>query len=537
MHNDFFYNENILNNSEKDYLEEISLNNTCSPIFKHDYETEDIKDHFIYPINKTKSFNLNKTNDNNKNNFTEVDYWKQLFSPKKLETEKNKEMKQDSVFFTYNSKSDNTVNIKNDKNNNHNFLLYVDDYDSTYKEFISSKNINKINEKYNYNDRMNLSDKNDDVTMYYSPLYEKKPEKYDSYFLQLKEKMLNNDYENDGKKGKLLAKKRSQNNKDDIYSSQLILHKRAPYKKRKLGYKEILFDDKCFPFKTGKGVINITTKYNYHFKEPEKPENKNKEISSQELTDNKKSELNQETPNLNLNSNEKNNNIIKMENDLYLMKFKTKEYYISEDGRKKRVKKKRKYKADIIRKKIKSRFHKTIKTIINDNLKSCGSKMYFDCLPQCFVGNITKVLNCKCLNYTYKDIIMKDFSSELKSYRHTSMDIAKYLKNLKVLNYLDKNPELSKSSGFDIIKDMKYIDLLNRYFVSVEFEDSLNQIKNENESPEYMQSYIYVAKNYVSFFANSVDNKNNNDVEEKEEDDDECEDEDDFNNEEGENIF
>lgn len=81
-----------------------------------------------------------------------------------------------------------------------------------------------------------------------------------------------------------------------------------------------------------------------------------------------------ENSNLNLNLNEQN--LENCVNDLYLMKFITKKFVISENGRKKTVKNKRKYKGDIIRKKIKSRFHKSIKNIINENLKKAGSEFF-----------------------------------------------------------------------------------------------------------------------------------------------------------------
>jgi hypothetical protein len=151
--------------------------------------------------------------------------------------------------------------------------------------------------------------------------------------------------------------------------------------------------------------------------------------------------------------------------------------------------------------------------------------MYFDCLPQCFIGNTAILLNAKYFYCTYRDILTTDFSSQLNNYRHTSMDTAKYQKNLKVLSYLESNPDISQKSGFDIIKNMKYIDLLNNYFMSEEFEESLNSLKDENESSEYMQSYIYAGKNYVNFFLRSSANKNNNNKEERQEEEDECEDE------------
>lgn len=67
----------------------------------------------------------------------------------------------------------------------------------------------------------------------------------------------------------------------------------------------------------------------------------------------------------------------------------TKKYFISSNGKKRRVKNKRNYKPDDIRKKImeiNARFHKTIKNIINENLiKKVGSKELFDFIPQSFI--------------------------------------------------------------------------------------------------------------------------------------------------------
>ena len=69
------------------------------------------------------------------------------------------------------------------------------------------------------------------------------------------------------------------------------------------------------------------------------------------------------------------------------------------------IKKKRKFKPDDIRKKIKARFHKSIKNIINENLKKAGAKVLFDFIPQSFIGNVSKKINNSVLNYTYKDIL------------------------------------------------------------------------------------------------------------------------------------
>ena len=134
--------------------------------------------------------------------------------------------------------------------------------------------------------------------------------------------------------------------------------------------------DKWFPFKSGKGIININSKFNYELLPENKDSNNNNNISS--LTSKDNFDRNKDTggngSNLNLNLNEKN--LENFVNDLFLMKFVTIKFFISENGRKKTVKNKRKYKGDIIRKKIESRFHKSIKNIINENLRKAGSEFF-----------------------------------------------------------------------------------------------------------------------------------------------------------------
>ena len=181
-------------------------------------------------------------------------------------------------------------------------------------------------------------------------------------------------------------------------------------------------------------------------------------------------------------------------------------------------KNKRKYKPDDIRKKIKARFHKSIKNIINENLKQAGSKMLFSFLPQIFISSIARDKNHQVLNLTYREIIQKDFITDVdeKKYKNKSVDLAKYKNNLKVLEYLDKNIDICEKSGFDIISNMKYSDLLNEYFTSNEFQHAIKKLQEENEEEDYIKEYIKKARNYVKFFSvspskiSSKNQKNNN---------------------------
>ena len=223
--------------------------------------------------------------------------------------------------------------------------------------------------------------------------------------------------------------------------------KRGPYKKKPKPIIEANIDDKCFPFTTRKSLAsNKIEKY--------------------------------------LNGNFFSTNI----------------YITDSDGNKKRQKKARKFKPDDIRKKIKVRFHKKIKNLINENLKKAGSNELFSFLPQIFIGNIAKKFNNQYLYSTYEDLLKINFSDIEKDYPNKECDYNQFNKNKKTLEYLSQNPEISRISGFDKVKKMKYRDILVAYFSSDEFEKSIGQLIEEDESAEYIQEYILLAQNYIEYF-------------------------------------
>ena len=161
---------------------------------------------------------------------------------------------------------------------------------------------------------------------------------------------------------------------------------------------------------------------------------------------------------------------------------------------------KRKEKADNIRKKIKARFHKIIKDIINVNLKRVGSTKLFDFFPHNFVSNITVRLNKIALNHTYEYLIKNDLVYQYSNQHQNKADLKKFKKNLDVLNYLDNNPIIDQLSYFNKIRKMKYKDLYKAYFLSAEFEKSIIDMYKKGEKMEYIESYINKSLNYTHFF-------------------------------------
>ena len=233
--------------------------------------------------------------------------------------------------------------------------------------------------------------------------------------------------------------------------------KRGPYKKKPKPIIETETNDYCFPFKSGKCLL------------------------SDDASDNKLKQ--------------------------YMNKiFRTNTYVTDSNGNKKKEKKQRKFKPDDIRKKIKVRFHKKIKNIINENLKKAGSTELFGFLPQYFISNIAKKFNNQFMNMTYEQLLKINFSELQDDYPNKACDNKQYEKNKNTLEYLEKNPEISKISGFDKVKKMKYRDIFKAYFSSAEFEESIEILKEEeNESAEYIQEYFILAKNYIDYFINIDD--------------------------------
>ena len=155
----------------------------------------------------------------------------------------------------------------------------------------------------------------------------------------------------------------------------------------------------------------------------------------------------------------------------------------------------RKQNSDNIRKKIKSRFLKSLKTVINLKLKKAGSKYIFTFLPQSFICNLSKKKNKEVLNLTLKEIFEKNFCDE----KERRADLNKYNHNLSVLNYLEKNQEISEKSNFNIIKNMKYSEIFNEYLKSKEFGLEITTLKQEKENDKYIKNYIIKAINFLDF--------------------------------------
>ena len=163
----------------------------------------------------------------------------------------------------------------------------------------------------------------------------------------------------------------------------------------------------------------------------------------------------------------------------------------------------RKLKPDSLRKKIKARFHKKLRQIINIKLKECGSKFYFDLLPQPFITNINIEFNRPLLNITMRELFQKTFGFKTK-------DREKINYNIQVIKYLEKNPHLNNDEYISKFLDSTYEEIIQKFMHGKYLLEDIERLKKEGENSDYINRYTYIAMHWIDFYKNkSCIQKNN----------------------------
>ena len=179
---------------------------------------------------------------------------------------------------------------------------------------------------------------------------------------------------------------------------------------------------------------------------------------------------------------------------------KEKQYKILFFSRMKTIKKKnRKNNNDNIRKKIKTRFLKALKNTVNNKLKLAGSKKLFTFLQQKFIINVSKEMNKDILDLTFKELFSTNFCQPDKN---DDANIRKFYENLKVLEYLENNKDISQKSSYNVFKNMKYYQIFEEYLRSKEFEIEVNSLKQQfRNDDKYIKKYIKLAYGLNEYFS------------------------------------
>ena len=155
----------------------------------------------------------------------------------------------------------------------------------------------------------------------------------------------------------------------------------------------------------------------------------------------------------------------------------------------------RKLKPDSLRKKIKARLHKKLTKIINEKLKTAGSKCFFDMLPQSFITNINIGFNKPLLNITMRELFQKTFGFKSK-------DKEKIDYNIRIMKYIEDNPDINNNSDVSDFLDSKYSEIIREYLDGDYLQEDIERLRDENGGEEYINRYNFIALHWIEFYEN-----------------------------------
>lgn len=153
---------------------------------------------------------------------------------------------------------------------------------------------------------------------------------------------------------------------------------------------------------------------------------------------------------------------------------------------------------DNIRKKIKLDFLKSLRKCINKKLEALISNNSYLKLcnyPASIVFNVTRKLNKKLFNMTFREILLENSFEEFGHIIKTNLESKICENKKKVLEILENKND----ANFDIILNLKIKDIFNEYLISDEFKKNIEHLE-EGENAEYIIKYIKIANDMADFF-------------------------------------
>ena len=152
----------------------------------------------------------------------------------------------------------------------------------------------------------------------------------------------------------------------------------------------------------------------------------------------------------------------------------------------------RKEEPDDIRKKIKSRFFKSLKVYINQMFNDLHINKKFEFLPQSFISIISKSKNKEMLDKTLEDIIISFIQD----------NSSKNINNYQLMMFLKENINNNGIKKLYRVFSTSIKKLFDEYLNSEEFDNSITKLEKEGNYSNYIHNYILLAKNFVEYFSN-----------------------------------
>ena len=200
-----------------------------------------------------------------------------------------------------------------------------------------------------------------------------------------------------------------------------------------------------------------------------------------------------------INSNDQNDSFSFLELENLLTNSGSKSILVEKENLlgKKRLKRQRarKEEKDLIRVKIKRAFlNNFLKNKLNKELKSIGSKKYFEKFPKHFSSDPHKKRNKEIINMTLGEIFEK---KELYIYENEK-GLFNFWQNLKII----QSEEIKKNEKFQNIMNKTFRELYEEYLNSDEFKIiEKNRLEEKNLDDDYIKRYINLSENLIEFFS------------------------------------
>ena len=166
----------------------------------------------------------------------------------------------------------------------------------------------------------------------------------------------------------------------------------------------------------------------------------------------------------------------------------------------------RKENTDNIRTKLINKLFKYLRIDINDKLKSAKSTLFFRRFPRKmitkYISLIIKAKKNKTIheaNLTFYDIISKIFCKDEKTEKSDEKK-SKKKSNLEVLKELEQQKDISEKIKFDLIKKMKFSEILSAFLKSKEYQEEIKSLKEKDE--KYFERFENKAREILYYFSN-----------------------------------
>ena len=200
-----------------------------------------------------------------------------------------------------------------------------------------------------------------------------------------------------------------------------------------------------------------------------------------------------------INSNDQNDSFSFLELENLLTNSGSKSILVGKENffGKKRLKRQRarKEEKDDIRVKIKRAFFNTfLKNKLNRELKSIGSKKYFEKFPNHFASDPHKKRNKGIVYMTLGEI----FEKKELYINENEKGLFNFWQNLKIV----QSEEIKKNEKFQKILNKTFRELYEEYLNSDEFKiNEKNRLEEKNMDDDYIKRYIELSENLIEFFS------------------------------------